>query len=129
MNYPKSLKQIIVGMISFPSFFLIFGIYHGLMQVLFRAGILKATEFLGINYYQGLTAHGVINSILLTTFFAVAFGHILIFQTMGRVQMVLAKISAVLMLLGASFVLWAIFTGNASVLYTFYPPLKALSLA
>jgi cytochrome c oxidase subunit 1 len=125
MNYPKPLKNIITWMISFPSLFLIFGIYHGLMQVLLRAGIIKATEFWGINYYQGLTAHGVINAILLTTFFAVAFGHILIFQTLGRVQMTLVKISAALMFAGASSVLWAIFSGNASVLYTFYPPLKA----
>lgn len=125
MNYPKSLRRIIVAMISFPSLFLIFGIYHGLMQVLYRAGIVQATEFLGINYYQGLTAHGVINAILLTTFFAVAFGHVLIYQTLGHVHLTLAKLSAVFMFLGALSVLWAIFSGNASVLYTFYPPLKA----
>jgi cytochrome c oxidase subunit 1 len=28
-----------------------------------------------LDYYQGLTLHGVINAIVLTTFFAVAFGH------------------------------------------------------
>jgi cytochrome c oxidase subunit I len=125
MNYPKSLKRIITAMISFPSVFLIFGIYHGLMQVLLRAGIIKAADFWGINYYQGLTAHGVINAILLTTFFAVSFGHVLIFQTIGRVQMTLVKISAALMFAGSTSALWAILSGNASVLYTFYPPLKA----
>lgn len=125
MKYPNALKNIITWMLSFPSIFLIFGIYHGLMQVLYRAGIIQAADFLGINYYQGLTAHGVINAILLTTFFAVAFGHILVFQTMGRIQMTLVKISSFFMFLGASSVLWAIFAGKASVLYTFYPPLKA----
>lgn len=122
---PDSLRKIVLWMISFPAVFLIFGIYHGLMQVLFRAGIIKATEFLGINYYQGLTAHGVINAILLTTFFAVAFGHLLIHQTIGRIQLTLAKTSAGLMFLGATSVLITIFSGHASVLYTFYPPLKA----
>lgn len=125
MNYPQSLRRTITGMISFPFVFLLFGIYQGLLQVLFRAGIIKATDFMGINYYQGLTAHGVINAILLTTFFAVAFGHIVIFQNFGRIQVTLVKISAALMFGGALGVLWAIFSGNANVLYTFYPPLKA----
>ena len=125
MNYPKSLKKIIITNLSFPAVFLIFGIYHGLIQVLARAGILRGTEFLGINYYQGLTGHGVINAILLTTFFAVAFGHVIVFQITGRVQDALAKTSLVLMLAGASSALWAVLAGKATVLYTFYPPLKA----
>lgn len=125
MNYPKSLKTIIVALILFPLILLLFGTYHGLLQVLYRSGAIRATEFGGINYYQGLTAHGVINAILLTTFFAAAFGHVLIFQTLGKVQMTLAKLSTFLMFLGSAIAAWAIFSGKASVLYTFYPPLKA----
>lgn len=125
MNYPKNLKTIIIALILFPIVCLSFGTYHGLLQVFYRSGILRASEFGGINYYQGLTAHGVINAILLTTFFAVAFGHVLIFQTLGKVQITLAKLSALLMFLGALAAAWAIFSGRASVLYTFYPPLKA----
>lgn len=105
--------------------FLIFGIYHGLLQVLYRAGLIRATEVLGINYYQGLTAHGVINAIFLTAFFNVAFGHVLIFQTLGKIQLSLVKISTFLMFAGAISVLIPIFAGQANVLYTFYPPLKA----
>lgn len=125
MKYPKSLKNIIVTELSFPAVFLVFGIYHGLIQVLLRAGIIKTTELFGINYYQGLTGHGVINAIILTTFFAVAFGHVLVFQVLGRVQETFAKVSMWLMLAGASSALWAVFAGKASVLYTFYPPLRA----
>ena len=125
MNYPATFRRLITAMLAFPSVFLIFGIYHGLMQVLMRAGFIRADEVFGINYYQGLTGHGVINAILLTSFFAVSFGHLLIHQTLGRVQMTLVKSSSVLMFAGASSVLWAIFSGHASVLYTFYPPLKA----
>lgn len=125
MKYPKPLKNLIITELCFPFVFLIFGIYHGLIQVLLRAGIIKSTEVFGINYYQGLTGHGVINAILLTTFFAVAFGHVLIFQVLGRVQLTLAKISMWLMLAGASSALWAVLAGKASVLYTFYPPLRA----
>ncbi|MGZ3771750.1 MAG: cbb3-type cytochrome c oxidase subunit I [Bdellovibrio sp.] len=125
MVYPKQLKNIILIQLWFPLIFLIFGIYHGLMQVLYRVGLVNQLSVAGINYYQGLTAHGVINAILLTTFFAVAFGHVIIFQTLKNVHMLLAKLAAVLMLLGASAALWAVFSGNANVLYTFYPPLKA----
>lgn len=125
MNYPKNLKFVIIALLLFPIICLSFGTYHGLLQVFYRSGLLRSTEFGGINYYQGLTAHGVINAILLTTFFAVAFGHVLIFQTLGKVQITLAKLSAILMFVGAIAAAWAIFSGRASVLYTFYPPLKA----
>jgi cytochrome c oxidase subunit 1 len=125
MKMTPGLKRIVTTELVFPMVFLVFGIYHGLLQVLFRAGIIRADSFLGINYYQGLTGHGVINAILLTTFFAVAFGHVLVHQIIGRVQETLARISLWLMVVSASGVLWAIFTGRASVLYTFYPPLRA----
>lgn len=125
MIIPKQLKNIVLIQLWFPLIFLIFGIYHGLMQVLYRAGVLNQVSAAGINYYQGLTAHGVINAILLTTFFAVSFGHIIIFQTVKKVTMQLANIAAILMLVGASAALWAVFTNRANVLYTFYPPLKA----
>ena len=50
----------VVVMLVFPVVLLTIGIYEGLMQVLYRAGILHATSFLGIEYYQGLTLHGVV---------------------------------------------------------------------
>lgn len=125
MTYPKQLKNLILIQLWFPLIFLIFGIYHGLMQVLYRAGIVNQDSVAGINYYQGLTAHGVINAILLTTFFAVAFGNVIIFQTLKKVQIPLAKLATILMIAGASAALWAVLAGKANVLYTFYPPLKA----
>src|SRR5690554_7490761 len=42
---------------------------------LFRS--LQQEAVAGINYYQGLIMHGVINAIVLTTFFAVVFGHVI----------------------------------------------------
>ncbi|HEX7676918.1 MAG TPA: hypothetical protein VF713_02255, partial [Thermoanaerobaculia bacterium] len=72
------LKKIILFEIAFPMILLVIGITMGLLQVLFRAGIIRSQAFLGINYYQGLTLHGAINAIVFTTFFAVAFGHAII---------------------------------------------------
>ncbi len=125
MKYSKNLKNIIITELSFPIVFLVFGIYQGMLQVLLRSGVIRATDVFGINYYQGLTGHGVINAILLTTFFAVAFGHVVIFQLFGQIQETLAAVSMGLMLMGASSALWAVLAGKASVLYTFYPPLRA----
>ncbi|MEZ4928907.1 MAG: hypothetical protein R2777_02695 [Chitinophagales bacterium] len=70
----KSSKIILLIEIIFPIVLLILGIYNGLLQTLYRSGIIHGNSFLGIEYYQGLTLHGVINAVVLTTFFAVAFG-------------------------------------------------------
>ena len=64
------LRRMILIELIFPIALLVLGIYHGLMQVLYRAGIIRATGFLGLDYFQGLTLHGVVNAIVFTTFFA-----------------------------------------------------------
>lgn len=120
------LRPVIFVQLGVPMLLLTFGIYHGLIQTLFRAGIIRSTSFLGIEYYQGLTAHGVINAVVLTTLFACAFGNVVISQCLGiRLSTKMAWSSVVVMLLGAVSAAFEIFAGRASVLYTFYPPLKA----
>src|SRR5262245_58286771 len=76
MQVSKSFKRVIFLQLSIPVALLLIGIYHGLMQTIYRAGVLRETSFAKLDYYQGLTLHGVINAIVLTTFFAVAFGHV-----------------------------------------------------
>jgi cytochrome c oxidase subunit I len=125
----KALRQIIAIELLFPLVLLVFGVYHGVMQVLYRAGLLQDDSFLGINYYQGLTAHGVINAIVLTTFFAVAFGHAVVSQGLAQgVAVRAAWAGLVLMVLGTLAAALPIFTGKATVLYTFYAPMKASPL-
>ena len=72
------LRKIILFEIAFPMLLLVLGITTGLLQVLYRAGVIRSQSFLGIEYYQGLTLHGAINAVVFTTFFAVAFGHAVI---------------------------------------------------
>ena len=55
-----SLKKMILIELVFPIILLVLGIYHGLMQVLYRAGMIRSRQFLGLEYYQGLTLHGVV---------------------------------------------------------------------
>jgi cytochrome c oxidase subunit 1 len=126
MELEKSLKKIVLIELLLPLLLLVLGASHGVLQLMFRAGILRASSFAGIDYYQGLTAHGVINAIVLTTFFAVALGYVLVSQELKvRLSVVGAGASLALMLIGVVMVAATIYLGKASVLYTFYPPLKA----
>src|SRR5690625_3884861 len=72
----KSEKRLLYILLILPLVLLTIGIYHGLMQTLYRSGMISQTSFAALEYYQGLTLHGVINALVLTTFFAVAFGHV-----------------------------------------------------
>jgi len=126
MGQQKALRAIILTELLVPLLLLLFGIYHGVLQVMYRAGVIRAASVAGIGYYQGLTAHGVINALVLTTFFAVALGHALVSQELeSPLSVIGAALSTVLMLAGAVMAAAMIFAGKASVLYTFYPPLKA----
>jgi cytochrome c oxidase subunit I len=123
---PKSLRAIVLVELLLPLVLLLFGAYHGVLQVLYRAGVIRATSFAGIDYYQGLTAHGVINAIVLTTLFAVALGNVILSQELQTgLSAFGAGLSLALMVIGAVASAAMIFAGKATVLYTFYPPLKA----
>lgn len=126
MELQKGLQKIILIELLVPLALLVFGAYHGVMQMMYRAGTLHATSFAGIEYYQGLTLHGVINAIVLTTFFAVALGNVYVSQELeSRLSLFGSALSMILMLLGAVMAAAMVFAGKATVLYTFYPPLKA----
>ena len=125
MQISKSLKRLIYWELGIPLALLSIGIYHGLMQTIYRAGILNEASFAKLDYYQGLTLHGVINAVVLTTFFAVAFGHATMsFYLKKEINKKLGWISFWMMTIGTVMAAWAMLAGKASVLYTFYPPLK-----
>ena len=79
------------------------------------------------NYFLSVTAHGVSMAYVLTTFFVMGFGYFVAETALGReipgirwawAGFVAGAIGAVLAAL-------TILAGDASVLYTFYPPLTA----
>src|ERR1041385_4434338 len=95
------LRRLLLLEIIFPMVLLILGIYHGLMQTLYRAGIIHRSEVLGLEYFQGLTLHGVVNAIVFTTFFAVAFGYAVIrFHLRRPLNLKVAWLSCALMVIG-----------------------------
>ncbi len=126
MQVSKSFKRVIFLELAIPIALLLLGIYHGLMQTIYRSGAIQQTSFAKLDYYQGLTLHGVINAIVLTTFFAVAFGHVtMTYYLKKEPNKKLMWLSFWFMLIGTVMASWAMIAGKASVLYTFYPPLKA----
>src|SRR5574341_320453 len=81
----------------------------------------------GWTYYRGLTLHGVLNALTWTTFFISGFLMLVLSRALRRSMAViwLSWLAFVVMLVGVSMAGWAMLTGNATVLYTFYVPMKA----
>jgi cytochrome c oxidase subunit I len=125
-RFSKSSKNLNSLLLIIPMVLLFIGIYGGLMQTLFRAGIIQSDPFVGGDYYKGLTFHGVLNAIVFTTFFAVALGNALIpYSLKKQLNSKIAWTSGIMMLVGSVIAAVVILIGEATVLYTFYPPLKA----
>lgn len=126
MQVSKSFKRLIYWELGIPITLLSIGIYHGLMQTIYRSGVIHESKMAHLDYYQGLTLHGVINAVVLTSFFAVAFGHAtMAFYFKKEPDRKVAWLSFWSMTVGTLMAAWAMLAGKASVLYTFYPPLKA----
>ncbi|WP_245347755.1 b(o/a)3-type cytochrome-c oxidase subunit 1 [Oceanobacillus polygoni] len=109
--------------VAFISLFI--GGLMGLLQVLVRSG--NFTLPFGIGYYQILTVHGVILALVLTTFFIIGFQFALMSKTVGMSdkQRNLSWLAFWIMTIGTIMTAITILLGKASVLYTFYAPLKA----
>ncbi len=102
-------------------------VVNGLGQALNYAGIDILSWFPGMEtYYQGLTAHGVLMAIVFTFAFANGFLSLTTARGLDRplngglLHGALWSTAAGTLLAG-----YAVVTGQASVLYTFYPPLQA----
>ncbi len=78
-------------------------------------------------YYLSVTAHGVLMALIFTTFFIMAFGYVVAERTLGRpvAHPRIAWAGYWLALGGTLAAVAAVLSGKATVLYTFYPPLKA----
>lgn len=104
---------------------LLVGGLMGLLQTLVRSG--KYQLPFGIDYYTILTVHGVILGLVMTTFFIIGFQFSLMGKTVGLSdkQRKAAWWSFWIMLTGTVMASVMVLTGQASVLYTFYAPLRA----
>jgi cytochrome c oxidase subunit 1 len=78
-------------------------------------------------YFTSVTAHGVCMAYVLTTFMVMGFGYYVAETSLGRPLPLprLAWLGFALGILGSVMAALTIFSGNATVLFTFYPPLTA----
>ena len=83
-----------------------------------------------MSYYQGLTLHGVLNALVFTTIFITGFHTFTIINGLNRPLKAfgLGVAGLVLIVVGLVLAGYAMLTNQASVLYTFYPPMKASPL-
>jgi cytochrome c oxidase subunit 1 len=103
------------------------GVINGFAQALNYAHIDIFKYYPGMRtYYQGLTVHGVFNAIVFT--FAFANGFVTLTTARGlnrKVNDGLLVAAFGCLALGSLLAAYAMFSGQASVLFTFYPPLQA----
>jgi cytochrome c oxidase subunit 1 len=97
-----------------------------LMQALSRANLDLPWRSAKI-YYLSVTAHGVLMALVFTTFFIMGFGYVAATRTLERpvAHPRLAWGGFWVALAGTLAATVAILSGKATVLYTFYPPLRA----
>lgn len=114
--------------VAFTALFL--GGIAGLLQGMVRGGMFTLPA--GIGYYQLLTAHGVLMALIFTTFFIIGFLYSGLSKTLGGKLLPSVRkmgwIGFWLMLIGTVIGVIMILLNKATVLYTFYAPLKASPL-
>jgi len=102
------------------------GTLCGLLQVFIRNDALKLPSWL--DYYQILTAHGVLLALIFTTYFIFGFfvtGMSKSLGSFGPKVLLYSWIGFWVTTIGTVMATVMIISGEASVLYTFYAPLKA----
>jgi len=100
------------------------GAVFGLLQGLSRANVIVMPQ--AFDYYRTLTAHGVLMALVFTTFFICGLMTFATYRSIPRVRSVrLGWLGYTIMLIGTVLAAFEILAGNATVLYTFYAPMKA----
>ena len=110
--------------VAFAAFFV--AIILGLYQVMNRSGLFPEIESHEL-YFASVSTHGVLMGFVLTTFFIMGFGYYTATSSLRRQlwNKPLAWTAFFVALGGTVIAAIPLLTGHASVLYTFYPPLKA----
>lgn len=98
----------------------------GLLQGFNRAGLLELPSW--FNYYQVLTAHGITLVVVLTAFFTIGYFYAGLSHTLGGLLPKVRKMAWIgfwMKIVGFVIAVVPILMNEASVMYTFYPPMAA----
>nr|WP_071318594.1 cbb3-type cytochrome c oxidase subunit I [Anaerobacillus isosaccharinicus]MBA5585058.1 cbb3-type cytochrome c oxidase subunit I [Anaerobacillus isosaccharinicus]QOY36595.1 cbb3-type cytochrome c oxidase subunit I [Anaerobacillus isosaccharinicus] len=105
---------------------LLLGGLFGLLQGINRAGLIELPTWL--NYYQVLTAHGLLLIVVFSGFFMIGYFYSGLSHTLGGLLPKVRKLGWIgygLSMFGTVLVVIMVLMNEASVLFTFYPPMKA----
>lgn len=105
---------------------LLVGGLFGLIQGLNRAGLLDLPTWL--NYYQVLTGHGLMLVVIFSGFFMIGYFYAGLSHSLGGLLPVVRKLAWLgfgLGMFGTLLVVIMVLSNEASVMYTFYPPMRA----
>ncbi|MBV8488923.1 MAG: cbb3-type cytochrome c oxidase subunit I [Candidatus Eremiobacteraeota bacterium] len=99
----------------------IFGVFQGVA----RTGAMTAPTW--FDYYRILTMHGILMALVFTTFFITGLSCFVTYRSIPRTdrKLTVGWIGWWMMLIGTAMAAVEVLAGNATVLYTFYAPLKA----
>ncbi|MGD8678027.1 MAG: cbb3-type cytochrome c oxidase subunit I, partial [Chromatiales bacterium] len=116
-----SLASMWVGFIAFLA-----AVLMGLYQVVQRIDLIPEIMIPEV-YFASVSTHGVLMGFVLTTFLVMGYGYYTATTSLKRELWgkSLGWIGFWLALAGVLIAAVPLLTGNASVLYTFYPPLRA----
>lgn len=120
-------SALVLAHILFAFFALFLGGVAGVLQGLVRGGMIHLPMEIG--YYQLLTAHGLLMALVFTTYFIIGFLFAGVAKTLGGhllpITRKLGWLGFGLMTFGTILAAILILLNKATVLYTFYAPLKA----
>ncbi len=126
-SFDRSDGKLVLAHILFAFAALLIGGLAGMLQGAVRGGTLTLPANIG--YYELLTAHGVLMGLIFTTYFIIGFLYSGISHTLGGKLLPAVKklgwIGYIVMSVGTIIGVIVILLGKASVLYTFYAPMKA----
>ena len=126
-SFDRNDGKLVLAHILFAFAALLLGGVAGMLQGMVRGGSITLPAHIG--YYELLTAHGVLMGLIFTTYFIIGFLYSGVSHTLGGKLLPLAKklgwIGYLVMSLGTVIGVIVILLGKASVLYTFYAPMKA----
>ncbi|MCC3375962.1 b(o/a)3-type cytochrome-c oxidase subunit 1 [Cohnella sp. REN36] len=126
-TFDRKDGKLVLAHVLFAFAALLAGGVAGLLQGLVRGGMVTLPANIG--YYELLTAHGVLMALIFTTYFIIGFLYSGVSHTLGGKLLPTARklgwTGYAVMSAGTVLGVVMILLGKASVLYTFYAPMKA----
>ena len=123
-EHVRAENRIIVAHIYTATAAIALGAVFGVFQGFARTGAVSAPAW--FDYYRILTMHGILMALVFTTFFITGISLFVTYRTIPRERkLATAWVGWWVMLSGTAMAAVTVLMGDATVLYTFYAPLKA----